>query len=342
MKFTHQLVVGSLAALMLSACSGDPAQRRQAKDDFEYLNTSELSTWTPLAASQPQFYQNYQIPQGHFAGEVGKNVDIRPPQQILELIPSARYTLRDGETTFWLGHQADADKVWNTVLTTLKDRQIELRSQSPDRIETDWVTWQIDGEEQEPASRYEITRANLNGRYVVNIAFIDWQHEKQEAPLTAINKDRYSAMMANLVTTRYDQIQRDMAERLAQERSNDIAIGMGADRSGFPVIIARSPYDMLWPRLATLLPKMGFTVEDRRQSQGMIKTRYATPNDEFWESIGVEPITLPVGDYTLQLGDLENRTSINVTDATGKPIDEENLKGVALMLSSVIQQSNQE
>ncbi|MEZ9600585.1 outer membrane protein assembly factor BamC, partial [Vibrio sp. 10N.286.46.A8] len=34
MKYSHQLVIGSLAVFVLTACSGSPTQRRQAKDDF--------------------------------------------------------------------------------------------------------------------------------------------------------------------------------------------------------------------------------------------------------------------------------------------------------------------
>ena len=64
MKLSSQLVFSSLAVFVLTACSGGANQRRQAKDDFEYLNTPALEEWSVPAGAQPQFYPNYRIPQG--------------------------------------------------------------------------------------------------------------------------------------------------------------------------------------------------------------------------------------------------------------------------------------
>lgn len=337
MKSTHQLVASLLAVFVLSACSDDPAQLRQAKGDFEYLNTPELSAWHTLDQSQPQFYENYKIPQGNFTGGVGESVDIRPPQQILALIPGVRSELHDGEVTLWMANQVEADHVWETVITTLKTHHIGLKTQTEEGIETDWVAWDTFDEDRRLEGRYAMTRLVLNGRYAIKMTLTDWRENGQKSPISVTNQERYSALMANWVTTSYDQEQRDKAERLAQQRVNMIPISMGSDRSGFPVIIARSSYDTLWPRLPSLLSQMGFTVEKRSQSQGTIKVKYVQPDDEFWSQTAIEPIDLSVGQYTFQLGDLENRTSINVTDLTGKPIDESLLKTLSSMLAAVIE-----
>ncbi len=339
MKLSSQLVLSSLAVFVLTACTGGATQRRQAKDDFEYLNTPSLGTMNVPQGAQSQHYPNFDIPQGNYVGGIGKNVDIRPPQQVLELIPGARLERgRDGEVTLWLLRKNEQDKVWNTVQGMVADKKIPVESQTDSRIETGWVTWDSADEDMEIGSRYEITRTESGGRYGFKVSLIDWREGNQVKQVTPTNRERYSVFMTNLVTARYDQQVREDAQRKAQELVKQIPVTMGTDRSGLPVIIARAQYDVLWPRLPVILPKMGFTVEERTQSQGTVVARYASPDDEFWNDIGVKPVDLKSGKYTFLLGDLGNRTSINITDSTGKPVEEEFLKSLVPVLAEVVKQ----
>ncbi|MCV5902433.1 outer membrane protein assembly factor BamC, partial [Escherichia coli] len=77
------------------------------------------------------------IPQGNYAGGLGKSVDIRPPQQVLELIPGARLDRSsNGEVTLWLLRKDELDKVWQTVQGMVEARKIPVESQTDSRIET--------------------------------------------------------------------------------------------------------------------------------------------------------------------------------------------------------------
>ncbi|MBE4600131.1 outer membrane protein assembly factor BamC [Vibrio navarrensis] len=338
MKFSRQLVLSSLAVLVLTACSSSPTQRRQAKDDFTYLETADLQTWNLPEGATAQFYPNFDIPQGNFSGGIGQEVDIRPPQQILELIPGARYERNQGEITLWLIKQEEAEEVWQTVLNMLAERQIPIETSSETHVETGWLVWKSEDEETDIGSRYSVDRFEANNRYGFRISLIDWREGTQIKPVTLTNKERYNVFMTNLVTSQYDQNKRDEAQRKAQELVKQIPITMGSDRSGFPVIIARTPYNVLWQRLPTILPRIGFNIEERNQSQGTLKAKYALPDDEFWNEIGVKPMELKSGTYTFLFGDLGNRTSINVTNSAGKPVEEELLKSLAPVLAAVAKQ----
>ncbi|AUI86705.1 outer membrane protein assembly factor BamC [Vibrio azureus] len=339
MKLSSQLVLSSLAVFVLTACSGGANQRRQAKDDFEYLNTPALKEWKLATGAQPHFYPNYRIPQGSFTGGTGQDVDIRPPQQVLELIPGARLDHNnDGEVTLWLLSQDDLDKVWLTAKEMAREKNISLTSQADNRLETGWISWDSPDEDAEIGSRYALTRIDQLGRYGFKVNLIDWREGKQIKPVTQVNRERYNAYMTNLITARYDQTARQAAQQKAQNLVKQIPITMGKDRSGLPVIIARAPYNVAWDRMPTVLPKMGFRVEERRQSQGIITAKYASPDDAFWNDIGVKPIDLKSGKYTFQLGDLGNRTSINVTDASGKPVEEAFLKSLVPVLAATVKQ----
>ncbi|EKO3960035.1 outer membrane protein assembly factor BamC [Vibrio fluvialis] len=336
MKLSRQLVVGSLAVLVLSACSSTPTQRRQAKNDFAYLDTKDFKQWVLPQDATPQFYPDYDIPQGDFKGGIGPVVDIRPPQQVLELIPGARAERQNGEVTLWMIRKDEADKVWQVAKTMMQEHNIKALQENANHIETDWVTWVSEDEDTEMGSRYELSRVEANNRYGFKISLIDWREGGKQKPVTATNKERYNAFMTNLVTSRYDQDVRAEAARKAQELVKQIPVTMGSDRSGFPVIIARTPYDVLWQRLPDLLPKMGFKIEERNQSQGTMKAKYASPDDEFWNDIGVKPMNLGAGTYTFLFGDLGNRTSINVTNSAGKPVEEELLKEMVPVLAAIV------
>ncbi|OCH01646.1 outer membrane protein assembly factor BamC [Aliivibrio fischeri] len=340
MKVNTRFVVGSLMIAVLSACSSSPTERRQAKQDFKYLETNPLVEWKEPADAKPEFYPQYDIPKGEFTGGIGKEVDIRPPQQVLELIPGARIEEQNGEVTVWLVKQEDVDKLWQTVLTLMKKKDIGIVKEEPSEIETDWLKWSSEDEDHEFGARYQISKLNQNNRAGFQILLIDWQVDGNQAEVTPANKARYNILMTNLVTSAYDEQLREEARIRAEELVKRIPISMGQDRSGLPVIIARAPYNIFWERLGELLPMMGLAIEDRNRSQGTIEVKYKEPDDEFWEEIGTKPLSFDGRTYNLLLGDLGNRTSINVTDAGGKPVDEDTLDSLVPVLAAMIEKSN--
>ncbi|MFC5078406.1 Outer membrane protein assembly factor BamC precursor [Vibrio thalassae] len=336
MKFSRQLAVSSLAVMVLAACSSDPKTRREAKDDFNYLDAPPLKSWTLPEDATPQFYPNYDIPKGDYSGGIGREVDIRPPQQVLELIPGARVERQGSDVTLWLLQKDEMDKVWSTVKTMLAEINVKALKESDDFIETNWVSWVSEDEDVEIGSRYDISRFEANNRYGFKMKLIDWREGGEGKPVTRVNEERYNTLMTNLVTARYDRDLREEAARRAQELVKSIPISMGTDRSGLPVIIARTSYDVMWQEIPELLPKTGFTIEERNQSQGTVKAKYAAPDDDFWNEVGLKPIDLEPGEYTFLFGDLGNRTSINVTDKDGKPVAESLLRSLEPLISTVI------
>lgn len=336
MKLSRQLAVTSLAVIVLAACSSDPSTRREAKDDFNYLDAPELREWKLPEGAIPQFYPNYEIPKGDFKGGIGREVDIRPPQQVLELIPGARVDRQGPEVTLWLLQDSEADKVWETAKKMLAEIDVKALEESEDRIETDWVSWVSEDEDAEIGSRYELTRFEANNRYGFKMNLIDWREGTTLKPVSRTNKERYNTLMTNLITARYDYDLREEAAKKAQELVKSVPISMGTDRSGLPVIIARTPYSAMWQEVPTLLPKMGFTIEERSQSQGTVKAKYAAPGDDFWIDVGVKPVDMDSGSYTFLFGDLGNRTSINVTDKDGKPVTEALLRSLEPLIGTMI------
>lgn len=340
MKLPHTLIISSLSMLVLSACSGNPAERRQAKDDFKYLDTTLDQQWVLQPDAQPQFYPQYNIPQGDFSGQLGPKVDIRPPQQVLELIPGARVENKDNSVILWLVSKDELEKVWALIHTTIDDKKIELRQDTPTSIETDWVDLSAEDESYPIAARYQIDRIEQGNRYAFQVTLLQWRENNKELDLTPELKDRYSSSMVNYITNKYDKQVAEDARIRALELLNKVPVTMGKDRSGLPVIIARAPYNVMWNKLEGVMPLMGFSVEDKNQSQGSIETKYSALDEDVWAQLDVTPLTIKDGKYTFLIGDLDNRTSINVTNSKGKPISEEQLSSFIPALQAYLDNSS--
>ncbi len=340
MKFSRQLVISSLAVVFLSACSSNPEQRRQAQDDFDYLEHTFSAPWVVPEGEKSEFYSNYKIPVGSYSGPVGQDVDIRPPQQVLELIPGARIDTKGGVTTLWLLRNQEADNVWQTIHNMVDERNIELVDNRAERMETSWVSWESEDEESALDARYLFEKFEAYNRFGLRISLIEWRENGVVKEASRINLERYNAFMTNMVTSTYDQQLRAEAERKALQLVKQIPVSMGKDRSGLPIIIARAQYNVFWQRISKVLPEIGFTLEERNQSQGIIKAKYSSPDDEFWNQIGTKPMTLQSKSYTFLLGDLGNRTSVNITDSSGKPVTEEVLESVVPVLATVIEKED--
>lgn len=339
MKRSHQLMIGSLAALVLSACSSDPSSRRQAEDKFEYANSQLTQGWEIPSTASRQYYRQYQIPQGDFQGAIGEAVDIRPPQQILELIPGARYMATEVGVIVWPASPQEADNLWASINTMIDKRGIQLRQNTPTTIETDWIDLTAEDEPNPIASRYMIERVNQGSRLGIMVSLSEFKENGEVVPLTPEISDRYSRNMINYITSQYDDQRRAEARKQAAANVKFVQLGMANDRSGLPVIVARAPYTVMWEKMTSILPSLGFEIEGRNESQGQIETTYKRPTDDFYDQLAIEPVTLDNQDYTLLLGDLNNRTSINVTDKDGKPVDEDALESLLPALDALLNES---
>ncbi|MDO6708451.1 outer membrane protein assembly factor BamC [Photobacterium sp. 1_MG-2023] len=342
MNVNYKLAVTAVMVAALAGCSGGAERRRQANQDFNYLETAALGSWNSPSESVATVSNEYAIPPKEYPGSIGKAVDIRPPQQVLALIPGARTVNNtDGTVSLQLVNAAELDELWTLTKRLGQERQVAFDVNTPQMLETSWVNWNNEDEDTEISSRYRISRSAENGQYLYTIKLLDWREGGAEKPVSLVNQERYSILMTNLVMAKYDAYEREKARLRAQELVKQIPITMGQDRGGLPVVIARAPYNVFWERLPGLLQTLGFTVDGRNRSQGTVDVTFRAPDDPFWIDLGIQPLQLNNREYQLQLGDLGNRTSITVTDEDGKPVTEAALQSFAPVLAAAIDKENQ-
>lgn len=83
-----------------------------------------------------------------------------------------------------------------------------------------------------------------------------------------------------------------------------------ADDTGLPMLVVRGPFNVVWQRLPAALEKVGMKVTDSTRSQGSIAVTYKPLSDSELAGTGRKRSSLVSGDYKLQVGDLDNRSSM--------------------------------
>jgi outer membrane protein assembly factor BamC len=333
MKFSHKLMATAITTCFLTACADSPIERNQAKDDFKYLDSSLASQWQMPSDARAQYYRQYTIPKGNYRGEVGENVDIRPPLQVLELVPGVQVDHEQGVVTLWTVQESYADNMWSILQNELTRNNASVVKSSASEIDSQSFTWTIGDDEGKAKVDYHFSRSHFGRRYGIKIE-ITGLTDSLNMPSRDFLLDRYTVAMANLVTTQYDAQLRAEAQRKAELMSQNIAFSMGTDRSGLPIIIARTTFDIAWHRVPRLIEQFGFEVKDKSQSQGSMKVKYRPADKEIWDNFNITPLTIERGSYNLLFGDLGNRTSINLTDSDGGLLSEEQMKAFIPMLKA--------
>ena len=81
--------------------------------------------------------------------------------------------------------------------------------------------------------------------------------------------------------------------------------------------VIKSRFNVVWQRLPAALEKVGMKVTDSTRSQGSIAVTYKPLSDSSWQELGASDPGLVSGDYKLQVGDLDNRSSLQFIDPKG-------------------------
>lgn len=338
MKLVFKLCITAAMMTSLVGCS-DGRSRSQASDGFQYLETNALSEWRSLPEQKTEFSGVYQIPSREFKGAIGPDLDIRPPQQVFELIPGMRYQRTPEAITVWMTGKEDAARLSKAIESLVSDGDLPALVMEEKGVETDWVKWSFEDDSPRIETRHSLRAMKDKDRFGFQIKMQGFKEEGIEMaePFPPRLTKRYNALMSNMITTRYDVQLREEARLRAQNQINNISVSLGRDRSALPVIIARAPYEIFWERLPSILTFMGFTIEDRNHSQGLVTLSYQAHDSDFWEKMGVEPLSFKRSNYKIQLGDLGNRTSLNVTEKDGKPVGEKSLANFSEALKASIE-----
>lgn len=312
-------VAGVSLVMLLAACSSDSRYKRQVSGDESYLEAAPLAELhAPAGMILPVMSGDYNIPVTNGSGAVGKALDIRPPAQPLALVTGARTQIA-GDTSTLLVENGRGNTLWPQVVSVViqsKNYTITKRDDASQTLTTDWVDWNRLDEDEQYRGRYQISVKPQGYQQAVTVKLVNL--EQAGKPVAdAASMQRYSAEMMNVISAGLDKNATDAANAAQNRSAATMDVQSAADDTGLPMLVVRGPFNVVWQRLPAALEKVGMKVTDSTRSQGSIAVTYKPLSDSNWQELGASDPGLVSGDYKLQVGDLDNRSSLQFIDPKG-------------------------
>lgn len=311
-------VVGVSLVMLLAACSSDQRYKRQVSGDESYLKAADISELhAPSGMILPLQNGDFDIPSVSSKGAVGKQLDIRPPAQPLALMNGTR-TQFAGNSGVLLVDNARNGALWPQVVDIVQARHytIASRTDASQTLTTDWVQWNRADEDHQYRGRYQIAVQQQGYQQALTVKLLELQQEDKVVN-SPVQLQRYTAQMLNELSMGLDKIETIREDSAAKNSVAQINVQSGADDTGLPNLIVRAPFNTVWERLPTALQRIGMKASDQNRSQGSLSVAYSAPSEETWDSLGAKDPGLPNGNYKLQVGDLDNRSSLQFLDPKG-------------------------
>ncbi|MGL5661729.1 MAG: outer membrane protein assembly factor BamC [Aeromonas sp.] len=351
-----RLVLSVATVAVLTACSSSE-DRKMANRGFEYENArlEGRAFLIPSGLSAPTFNNQYDIPalpQSNRSGPLGANVDVRPPTQLLSVVPGSQVVPAASEPTMAFyalsADQGAQQDVWSSLLSFLAKNKVSIEQQDQQNgvLQTGWFdsAQMLDGanEDDEDANsrqRYQFTltndverhAANVSARVLDNKETVDGETSNT---LTPTDAQRYAARVLNQFSLYYGQ---QVKARDQRNSSAGIGLEIGQDNNNVNALIAEESFDQVWRRLNQVLPMYGFAINDAQQSLGLIEVEYTKPSNDVWKAKGVEPLQLEEARFSFQLGEIAgDKTSITLLDKDKNPVSTEANPQAYTTLSKVL------
>jgi len=304
--------------MLLAACSSDSRYKRQVSGDESYLDSAALAELhAPAGLILPVENGDYTIPVTNGSGQVGKQLDIRPPAQPLALVSGAR-TQFTGDTATMQLERGRNGSLWPQVVSAVQSQNYSItkRDDAGQTLTTDWVQWNRADEDQQYRGRYQITVQPQGYQQALVVKLINLEQDGKPVADSA-SLQRYSAQMLNSIAAALDKTQTATQNAADNRSASQIDVQSAADDTGLPMLVVRAPFNVVWNRLPATLEKVGMKVTDSTRSTGSVAVTYKPLSDSNWQALGARDPGLSGGDYKLQVGDLDNRSSLQFIDPKG-------------------------
>lgn len=315
-------VAGLSLVVLLAACSSDQRYKRQVSGNEDYLDAAPLKVLNiPQGMTLPLQNGEYDVPKVASSGPVGKALDIRPPVLSISQLAGSRTEDSAEASRLLLENTPENSALWSQVTMILEQRNIPVTTKDDGSrsIETDWVKWERADEDVPLESRHKVTVQPQGGMIALTVTNLGLR-QSTEAVTDQAEIQRYNKLLLNELTDSLYALRDTSNKNSIQSAYGIIDVQSGSDATGLPVVIVRAPFDAVWERLPRKLESIGMKVGDRSRSNGSVMVTYKGLSSSEWQNLGIDDPSIPEADYKIQVGDLNNRSSLQFINTKGTPL----------------------
>lgn len=161
------LVIVPLVSLLISGCGLNSQEQRESSGSDDYLQSPELKPLiVPNSMTVPSASNEYYVFNIAKQGEVGKDVDIRPPSLPLPTIADSYVFYRSGAIQL---DAPDYAGFWSQIPTILRNNNIAISNSDSSTISTDVRVVNRLGESQPVEATYSLRNQLSSGREYVTV-----------------------------------------------------------------------------------------------------------------------------------------------------------------------------
>ena len=334
--------------------------RMQANGDFDYQKTQLVDKYQTGEFSNDEARSKFNIPtlteSQKEIGQLAKNVDIRPPTQLMPVIDGVLLETGESQSSkIWFNAFTQDDdinnKVWTLLVSYLAENKIEVASRNKNLSQLQTKVHQqetVYGGSLNESSvirqssyRFSLDKQDDGHSVALNVELLTYAESNDgkvlNFKLTDKNKQRIELrFINNLLEFAYNEQQEKVLNGLDKQ---PLPIKLGFDDNHQIAWIVENEFSDTWRKLPELLTLLHFEIIDADKNMGYFLLKFTTPDSDYWQENSLNSFKLVNAEYFIQLGELVGgETSILWLDEEKKSLSDAKVTEIYLSITEQVRQ----
>lgn len=324
-------LVISVASILLGCSSSD--EQKVINEDHQYINSKEQTKLKFPEGTPPLGGDgSYILPELSTKGEIGEDLDIQSPAQILALASGSRIDEDGVKNRVWFDRTNVVDDLPKFSFRILKSFLNSVDAEGLNMDETKkvnssgWITEELEGgfwpwsvDAKTIAVKFDMERSfrakGMIGSFQATLTGMKINGEDVSlSSLTDAQKLRSEINFINDYVYYFQLAQEKLMKDKQIARSYDLTLRVGEDQNGQTALRSDKTADIAWVQFRSLAEEIGFRIEDVDRSTRKLFLSYKEEEKGFWDSLWSDDdeyeLDLAPGKYMVRVKSIEQTKSV--------------------------------